>query len=146
MGLFGRSRREKAMPERLPGRRTEVAELSVSVSIETEQRIDVVGESHYQSAIRKACGWKRGTDTLFECMAELVPEPTNAYDPNAIMVKVDGRQVGYLSRADAAELGPWIVQSVQQQGTGMVRAVIAGHADGRTDNLGVFLHVDVIRS
>ena len=77
-------------------------------------RVEVVGESHYQPAIRAACDWKSGTDILFECMAELVPEPTNPYDRNAI----------------------------KRQGSGACRAVIAGHASGDTDNLGVFLHLD----
>jgi hypothetical protein len=104
--------------------------------------VNVVGESHYQPAIRRACDWQRGTDTRFECMAELVPEPTNEYDPNAVMVKIDGERVGYLSRDDAVRLGPAIRQAIDQQGTGMCRAMIAGHANDRTDNLGVFLHLD----
>jgi HIRAN domain len=105
-------------------------------------RVDVVGESHYQPAIRAACDWKPGIDTRFECMAELVPEPTNPHDSNAIMVRVEGRQVGYLSRADAVRLGPSIREAVGAQGVGMCRAFIAGRADGDTDNLGVFLHLD----
>ena len=31
-----------------------------------------------------------------EASAELIPEPTNAHDPNAIMVTVDGVHVGYI--------------------------------------------------
>lgn len=118
---------------------------TVAARISTEERIDAVGESNYQPAIRAACGWRPGEDTLFECMAELVPEPTNTHDKNAIMVKIDGRKVGYLSRQDAKELGPAIAEGIKRQGTGMCRAVIAGHAGGETDNLGVFLHVRVRR-
>lgn len=121
------------------------AAYAVTTRIDSEERVNVVGESHYQPAIRAACGWKPDEDTLFECMAELVPEPTNPHDENAIMVKIDGRQVGYLSREDARELGPAIAAGIRQQGTGMCRAVIAGHADGDTDNLGVFLHLRVSR-
>jgi hypothetical protein len=105
-------------------------------------RVDVVGESNYQDAIRKACGWKKGTDTHFDCMAELVPEPTNPFDPNAIMVRIDGACVGYLSRGDATKFGPAIRAAINRQGSGSCRAVIAGRALGETDNLGVFLHVD----
>lgn len=105
-------------------------------------RVDVVGESHYQAAIRAACNWKPDTDTLFECMAELVPEPTNPYDPNAIKVTIDGACVGHLSRQDAVTLGPTIREAIQRNGNGMCRAVIAGHANGDTDNLGIFLHLD----
>ncbi|HST68991.1 MAG TPA: HIRAN domain-containing protein [Solirubrobacterales bacterium] len=105
-------------------------------------RVDVVGESNYQAAIRKACDWKPGTDTRFECMAELVPEPTNRYDPNAIMVQISGACVGYLSRGDALKFGPAIRSAIEQQGVGCCRAVIAGRSDGETDNLGVFLRLD----
>lgn len=105
-------------------------------------RIDVVGESFYQPAIRAACSWKPGADTFHECMAELVPEPTNEHDPNCIRVEIDGQLVGHLSRADAIRLGPSVRAGIAQQGSGMCRAVIAGHAGGETENLGVFLHLD----
>lgn len=105
-------------------------------------RVDVVGESHYQSAIRAACDWKPGADTLFHCMAELIPEPTNPYDRNAIKVTIDGACVGHLSRQDAVTLGPAVRKAIKHQGSGMCRAVIAGRANSDTDNLGVFLHLD----
>jgi HIRAN domain len=105
-------------------------------------RVDVVGESHYQPAIRAACDWRPGTDILFHCMAELVPEPTNPYDRNAIKVTINGACVGHLSRKDAVTLGPMVQEAIKHQGNGMCRAVIAGRANGDTDNLGVFLHLD----
>lgn len=101
-----------------------------------------MGESHYQPAIRSACDWKPGTDTLFDCLAELVPEPTNPHDPHAIMVTINGACVGYLSRQDAAILGPAVRAAIKQQRSGACRAVIAGRTNGDTDNLGVFLHLD----
>jgi hypothetical protein len=129
-----------------PERTVEVIDVSPQVWITTEEQINVVGESHYQPAIREACGWQGpGSDTFFDCMAELVPEPTNPYDPNAIMVKIEGRQVGHLSRQDAAEYGDHISQAIRQQGTGMCRAVIAGRGDGETQNLGIFLHIEISR-
>lgn len=78
-------------------------------------------------------------------MAELVPEPTNSHDQNAIMVKIDGRCVGYLSRRDAKLHGNAITEGILRQGSGMCRAVIAGRAAGSTDNLGVFLHLELGR-
>jgi len=105
-------------------------------------RVNVVGESHYQPAIRAACNWRPGTDTLFQCTAEIVPEPTNPYDRNAIKVTINGACVGHLSRQDAVTLGPAVRAAIKRQGSGACRAVIAGHANGETDNLGVFLHLD----
>jgi hypothetical protein len=107
-----------------------------------DMRVDVVGESHYQAAIRAVCNWRPGVDRLYSCTAELVPEPTNPYDRNAIKVMIDGACVGHLSRQDAVTLGPAIREAIKRQGTGMCRAVIAGRANGDTDNLGVFLHLD----
>lgn len=118
---------------------------SLRAEVVHEERIDVVGESNYQPAIRRACGWTPGTDTRFECFAEVVPEPTNRYDPNAIRVDIDGACVGYLSRADALQFGPAIREALASHGTQLVRAVIAGRADGETDNLGVFLHMTIGR-
>jgi hypothetical protein len=142
MGLFQRLFRVKSRQQDrasgvndLPRREEEVMRFG-------DIRVDVVGESNYQAAIRRACGWEPDTETRFECMAELVPEPTNKYDPNAIMVQIDGACVGYLSRGDAVKFGPAIKAAVQKQGVGCCRAIIAGRAGGETDNLGVFLHLD----
>lgn len=143
MGLFrrlfgdegGRSMPARTAPDELEQRAEEVERFG-------DIRVDVVGESNYQEAIRKACSWKEGTETRFECMAELVPEPDNRYDPNAIMVRIDGDCVGYLSRGDALKYGPAIKAGIERQGSGCCRAVIAGRASGKTDNLGVFLRLD----
>jgi hypothetical protein len=107
----------------------------------SDQLVEVVGESHYQEAIRTACNWVAGVDTLFECFAELVLEPTNPHDSAAIMVRIEGSCVGYLSRCHAKQLGGEISARIARQGTGLCRAVIAGHAVGDTENLGVFLHL-----
>lgn len=119
--------------------------LDVRAKVTRDELVNVVGESNYQPTIREACGWEPGTDTHFECFAELVPEPTNRYDPNAMRVDINGACVGYLSRADALELGPKISEALSDHGSGLVRAVIAGRADGDTDNLGVFLHLNLDR-
>lgn len=142
MGFLKRpSRRELApKPQDTPGTRDR--RWSENTECLGDIRVDVVGESHYQPAIRSACNWKPDTDTLFHCMAELIPEPANPHDRNAIKVTIDKSCVGYLSRQDAVTLGPAIREAIKRQGSGMCRAVIAGHANGDTDNLGVFLHID----
>jgi HIRAN domain len=104
--------------------------------------VAVVGESHYQDAIRSICGSHRWEDVRFDCIAALVPEPSNPYDSNAVMVQIDGRHVGYLSREDAVAYRP-MIQEVARRGQFIAsRARIAGHGPGaRTSNLGVFLHL-----
>jgi hypothetical protein len=143
LGLFRRLfGSEKSRPVPVPKAADDWRQRADEVERFGDIRVEVVGESNYQDAIRKACDWKKGTDTHFECMAELVPEPSNRFDPNAIMVHIDGARVGYLSRGDARKFGPAIRAAIDMQGFGSCRAVIAGRAHGETDNLGVFLHVD----
>lgn len=123
-----------------------VQPLDVVISTE-ENMVEVVGESHYQDAISAACGTVDGEATRFECFAELVPEPSNAHDPNAVMVRIDRRCVGYLSRDDAQTLGPAIADAIaEQDGAGFCPAVIVGRAGGKTANLGVLLQLEISRS
>lgn len=41
-----------------------------------------------------------------EAVAKLVPEPNNEVDPNAIMVYLNGQQIGYISQEDHAVVWP----------------------------------------
>jgi hypothetical protein len=41
----------------------------------------------------------------------LVREPDNKFDPNAVMVWIDGKHVGYIPSKDAAALAPFIDQT-----------------------------------
>lgn len=68
--------------------------------------VEVKGESHYQDALEVACGGKCEEGHHLAVTAVLVPEPHNPYDSNAVQVCVDGRVVGYLSRAAAAAYAP----------------------------------------
>ncbi len=69
------------------------------------QTFPVVGESHYQGALLSIAGGYSPESMDRPCRARLVPEPTNAQDPNAVIVQVAGRTVGYLSAASAAKYG-----------------------------------------
>ncbi|MBX5470805.1 MAG: hypothetical protein IRZ21_13030 [Thermoleophilaceae bacterium] len=112
------------------------------VWLEGDERVEVVGESHYQQALRSICGREAWTEVRHECVALLVPEPTNPHDPNAVMVQIDGKLVGYLSRADAVAYRPTLRPLAAQGKAAACHAVIAGRGPGsRTSNLGVFLHL-----
>jgi hypothetical protein len=68
---------------------------------------EVAGESNYASAIRKALGNHTGRDWVeVTTVAQLVPEPNNRHDPNAVQVLINGDVVGYLPREDAARYAP----------------------------------------
>lgn len=61
--------------------------------------LEVVGESHYQDALRNALDALPGRRKI--CEATLVMEDDNPHDPKAVAVFISGNQVGYLDR-DAA--------------------------------------------
>ena len=71
--------------------------------------IKSLGTKNPDFALTKAELFKRGLDGVFEYTfspkkAELVPEPDNPKDPNAIKVVVDGVHVGYIKAGSCARV------------------------------------------
>lgn len=105
-------------------------------------RVNVVGESHYQPALQRITGRREWVETVYECVAVLVPEPTNPHDPHAVRIEVQGELVGYLSREDATRYVPYLRRLAEQRQLACCQAVIAGRGQGsETANMGVFLHI-----
>jgi hypothetical protein len=86
--------------------------------------MQVVGESNYQDALIAICGahTRHGHEGEHEAFIE--PEPSNPHDPNAIMVKIRGRKVGYLPREHAQRVGQ------QMQKAGLVAAACPARVRG----------------
>ena len=63
--------------------------------------IEVLGESHYQVAIKEAKKHSDNGKKYFELYVGIEHEPTNKYDSNAIRVHFLDQTLGYLSRDDA---------------------------------------------
>lgn len=61
----------------------------------------IVGESHYQDALRSIVGTTNGERTRVTTSAVLSLEDDNPYDDKAVGVSIDGLKVGYLSRENA---------------------------------------------
>ena len=113
-----------------------------AIVLEGDELVAAVGESNYQHTLRSACGSVRWEDVAYDCLAVLVPQPSNRHDPNAVMVQVDGQLVGYLSRGDAADYGPAFQTAAAMGKVIACEARIAGRGPGSdTDNLGIFLHL-----
>lgn len=101
----------------------------------------VVGESHYQPALRKI---RNSTDMKYdnEHQAFIVTEPDNPYDRNACAVYIQGMKVGFLPREAAAE---FVRQMRQAYGvTGVMNLeckakLIGGYGDKK--HLGVMLNL-----
>ena len=63
---------------------------------------EVVGEASYGPAIRRLFGDGFKTDGCeIDVIAQLLPEPDNRHDPNAVKVMCGGFTVGYLGREEA---------------------------------------------
>jgi hypothetical protein len=107
-----------------------------------DRLVNAVGESHYQDALREVSGAGGGEEVRFPCTAVLASEPDNPFDPNAVAVRVDGRLVAYLSRADAVGYRPLVLDIEERGRAAACEAMIAGRgAASGTSNLGVFLRL-----
>ncbi|MET8153680.1 HIRAN domain-containing protein [Actinoplanes sp. NPDC049668] len=70
-------------------------------------RVDVVGESHYTRSIRGLLGADLKADGAeIVTTVQLVPDPQNKFDRNAVGVWAGSRQLGHLSRDDASRYAP----------------------------------------
>jgi hypothetical protein len=86
----------------------------------------VVGESHCQEALSAICGGHNREGHEMESTAHLVPEPSNAFDPNAVMVMIGGLKVGYLMRDDAPRYLAALRAAGRDGEAASVRAKIVG--------------------
>lgn len=105
------------------------------------RRLSIVGESFYQPALASISDAKDSEDVSHDCFAELIPEPTNDHDPNAIMVCIEGQRVGYLSRSNAKRYRAAIVAMVEADQPTICKAFIGRRADDENPNIGVSLDV-----
>ena len=63
----------------------------------------VVGTANFQGSLLKVAGGRKTEDGAnIDVTATLIPEPSNAFDKNAIAVFIGGAQVGYLAKEQAA--------------------------------------------
>ncbi|HET7130524.1 MAG TPA: HIRAN domain-containing protein [Gaiellaceae bacterium] len=118
----------------------------VDVPLGGDETLYVVGESYRQDALWQLVGGTREEGVRVECVAQLVPEPDNPHDRNAIAVFIKGEHVGYLSRSDAAAYLDGLTHLIKESPNGHVtlHGWICGgglREDG-LGRLGVFLDHD----
>jgi hypothetical protein len=66
--------------------------------------VDVVGESFYQEAIEECAGGRCEDGAVIPLVtAQLVREPENPHDANAVRVEIGGRACGHIPRDEAAD-------------------------------------------
>jgi hypothetical protein len=85
---------------------------------------DIVGENWREDEIAAVIGGRPARDREVEhlAVAELVPEPDNPHDPNAISVRIDGHIVGYLPAQSAIQYREVIHTCVRANVVPTVRA------------------------
>jgi len=85
-------------------RRNEQASRLSLIALHDDGYCAVVGESHYQEALRQTSrSCSMGPEGRPTFRAALVAEPENPYDPNAVAVVSQSGKFGYLARETAAE-------------------------------------------
>jgi hypothetical protein len=92
--------------------------------------IDIVGESHYQDTLEHVGGRRSAFGVQNQLITvELVREPTNPYDPNAVKIQADGHHLGYLPREDAPRFHALIDRLTARDRPATCRARLIGGWD-----------------
>jgi hypothetical protein len=108
-----------------PGHKKLICIFSEDFSEPSEEKLDVVGEAYFQPVIWDACGTNGKADLVrFSCYADLIPQPDNRYDARAIMVEINGKQVGYLSRDATQRFSSAIADAIAVQRTSRCEALL----------------------
>jgi hypothetical protein len=104
----------------------------------------IVGEGYYGVEIRRIAGRPKAEGASAEFTVTLLPEPTNQYDPNAVVVLSDrGRTIGHLSREHAADYAPVFTALAAQGQVAHCRAKMFGGTKAKP-NIGVWLDIDPV--
>lgn len=108
---------------------------------------NIVGESYYQSAIKRLAGPNNEHVEEKEYKALLVPEDDNPHDDKAVRVDIEGRAVGHLSREDARRFRRRLVsKKIKGQVTACKAIVTGGQAwDGNESRYGICLSIKEFR-
>ncbi len=104
----------------------------------------IVGEGYYGVEIRRIAGRPRAQGASVEFTVTLLPEPTNQYDPNAVVVLSDrSKTIGYLSREHAVEYAPVFAALAARGQVAQCRAKMFGGTKAKP-NIGVWLDIDPV--
>ncbi len=125
----GKAWEDAFWPTRVP-RRTYLPDVPrADLSTSGEPQFDIVGENWRSAEILAAINQTATpVDMEFEGygIAELVPEPDNPHDRNAVSVRIAGYNVGYLPAQYAADYRPLVGQCVTSGVVPVVRVRIWG--------------------
>lgn len=89
-------------------------------------QLDIVGENWHEEAIQNAVGddLKLDQQVTVERVVELVPEPDNPYDSNAISVRYENQVLGYIAAEQAPDFLPLVTTVIKARRVPTVAADI----------------------
>ncbi|NOJ81919.1 HIRAN domain-containing protein [Myxococcus xanthus] len=107
--------------------------------------VEVVGESNYQDALEALAEERTRLSQRIATTAHLVRERTNRFDANAVAVLIEGRLVGYLSRADAVSFRP-LIETMEDQGevAACAATIVGGWSRGERGSGKFGVKLDVV--
>jgi hypothetical protein len=115
------------------------APLADEAAIPGEEEVPVVGEGRHQDELLGLTGGRRHyAGARAHVAAELVPEPGNRYDPDAIAVEIEGLQVGYMRHSDAVAYRAAVDAARRRAGRATCEAIIRGGWDRGRGDVGAF--------
>jgi hypothetical protein len=101
--------------------------------------VDVVGESFYQDAIEAVSGGRSEDGAVVPLVtAQLVREPDNPHDPNAVRVDIGGQTCGYIPRNEAPDYHSTLAAMTEIGRPATCRAWITGGWDRGVLDRGYF--------
>ncbi len=100
--------------------------------------VTVVDQASHQDAFVAICGPRTPEGHDVRILAQLVPEPTNPNDGNAVVVFALGQRVGYLSPDDAKALGGTVARTISRHKVATCSAVIRGGWDRGPGDQGAY--------
>lgn len=109
-----------------------------------DELVDIVGEAHYQPALKLLAGEHGNTAAHKNCMATLTPEDDNKFDKKAVRVSIDGYVVGYLDKDDARSFRHRLIKHKMASQATKCHAIITGGyimKNGNRAHYGVTLEI-----
>jgi HIRAN domain len=111
----------QAKPE-ITAKEPELVKGNLVVDCEGEFSLEIAGTQHYQKQLTELVGSQNIPPSGLFALCQLVREPSNEFDSNAVKVTIVSKKVGYLPRGDAEEFQ----ETLRENGIG--RAKIFTHA------------------
>lgn len=124
---------------------TESSDWRQTPTIATGGERSIVGEARHQDYLEElACGRNDRGCVVQYIVAELVREPDNPYDADAVRVDVGGREVGYIPRDETLDFHDAIASFWSRGELATCRATLVGgwNRSGDRGHIGVSLDVD----